>query len=517
MTGATLGSIFEDGEVFVEKSADDIVARVFSKGRFKSEKAEPKNYEKIAISRLVNNWPSTVPDTYRVAYGFGIPVAAGVMQRSAALRILRMFFNTKLDKKHWPATEAAFLQGCNASVSREEMIRALNEGPASTDIALAPFKLRRTSEIPRIDFLYGNHLIRGFVTVDAATTGVGKSTHMIADVVAIVTGRNLLGVEVRKPKRAWLHNGEDPPEVLDGRFAATCAHHRVREADIGGRLIVTSGRDMPIVLVKEEKGAIVINNELVAAIKQAIILNKIDVWSVDPLVTLHSVSENDNTKMAVVTGIFAQIAHETRCAIHLVHHTRKGDGGEVTVEDMRGAGSLASTARAVRVISPMTLEEARVAGIKPTDRFRYFRVTNGKSNLSARTGVGEWRQLISYPMGNQERGNFVGEPQDFVAVAAKWSWPSAASLIENVTAEQLVAIKANMRGGKRENAQSLDWAGHAVARILEMDMDDPGEKDTVKRMLKAWIAAGHMKVETQFTEKREQKKFIVPVDPAEPQ
>lgn len=139
----------------------------------------------------------------------------------------------------------------------------------------------------------------------------------------------------------------------------------ITKADIGDRLFVDSGRDTPLIIVTEDKAGAKIATPVIEAVKHAIIENRIDVFSVDPFVTTHGVSENDNTKMAVATRQWAQIAYETNCAVHLVHHVRKGDGRDITVEDMRGAGSLASIARAVRLLGPMSVDDAKAAGIKP--------------------------------------------------------------------------------------------------------------------------------------------------------
>ena len=47
--------------------------------------------------------------------------------------------------------------------------------------------------------------------------------------------------------------------------------------------------------------------------------NQIDVVIVDPFVSTHAVSENDNPAIDRVAKTWARIAHETNCAIELVH------------------------------------------------------------------------------------------------------------------------------------------------------------------------------------------------------
>lgn len=358
--------------------------------------------------------------------------------------------------------------------------------------------------------MYGKHLIRGYLTLDAATSGVGKSINIIADALALVTGRNLVGDEPVGKFRVWLWNGEDPHSEIERRIAAACKFYNITEADIGGRLFVDSGRDTPLVIVTEDKGGAKIATPIIEAVKQTILTNDIDIFMVDPLITTHSVSENDNTKIAVVSGQWAQIGYDMRCAVQLVHHIRKNEGRETTVEDLRGAGSLVSTSRAVRLLTPMSVEQADAAGIKPVDRYRYFCVKNGKSNLSAHDDHSEWRQIVSQPMGNGQQGkHFTVKPQDYVGVVTEWHRPSAASLIDDVSAEDFEVIKARI-GGCRENPQANDWAGHVIALQLGLEMDDKAQKAKVAQMLRAWIAAGHFEiVEEKDQISRKVKKIIV--------
>jgi hypothetical protein len=46
--------------------------------------------------------------------------------------------------------------------------------------------------------------------------------------------------------RVWYWNGEDPLDEIQKRVAAAMKLHKITEADLGGRLFVDSGRDMPI-------------------------------------------------------------------------------------------------------------------------------------------------------------------------------------------------------------------------------------------------------------------------------
>jgi hypothetical protein len=324
----------------------------------------------------------------------------------------------------------------------------------------------------------------------------------------MVTGRMLLGDDPTGRLRVWLWNGEDPRDEIERRVAAACAFYRIDAEAIGGRLFVDSGRENELIILSEDRKGIVVAAPVIEAVKSTIHENDIDVFIVDPFVTTHAVPENDNTKIAAVAKQWAQIADDCRCAVQIVHHVRKGDGRELTVEDARGAGSLVNAARAVRVLNPMSLDEATNSGVTRADRFQYFRVTNGKSNLTPRSEHSDWRRLVSQAMDNGEGG--IGRPQDHVGVVTRWEWPTAASMVEGLPEGALDAIKARIRGGEyRESAQANDWAGHVVAEILGIEVEDKAEKKRVKSMLEAWIKSGHFEVVTRTDAHRDVRKYIV--------
>ena len=112
---------------------------------------------------------------------------------------------------------------------------------------------------------------------------------------------------------------------------------------------------------------------VIDAIKATVSENKIDVLVIDPFVSCHRVSENDNSAIDTVAREWADVADATGCAVELVHHVRKVGDVEVTVEDARGASALLSAVRSARVLNRMTQDEAEKAGVE-----------NGKTLFSRR-------------------------------------------------------------------------------------------------------------------------------------
>ena len=60
------------------------------------------------------------------------------------------------------------------------------------------------------DWLYGDILLRKFISMTVAPGGVGKSSLVAVETLAQVTGRNLLGEDPAGPLRVALWNLEDP-------------------------------------------------------------------------------------------------------------------------------------------------------------------------------------------------------------------------------------------------------------------------------------------------------------------
>jgi RecA-family ATPase len=74
-------------------------------------------------------------------------------------------------------------------------------------------------------------------------------------------------------------------------------------------------------------------DHLIAVIKEL----GIKAMIVDPFVSTHAIQENNNAAIDKVSKLWARIADEADCAIHLVHHTRKTGREELTAESVRGA------------------------------------------------------------------------------------------------------------------------------------------------------------------------------------
>ncbi|MCC2651912.1 MAG: hypothetical protein K0Q60_2075, partial [Microvirga sp.] len=232
-----------------------------------------------------------------------------------------------------------------------------------------------------------------------------------------------------------------------------------------------------------------LNAPHVDAVRQTIRANNIGLMIVDPFISSHTVKA------------WAEIADETRCAIELVHHSRKTNGLAITVEDGRGAVALLNAARSARTLNVMTKDEAEKAGIKDEPRF-YFRLDNGKANLAPPPERSTWHRLVSVPLGNERPDR----PGDHVGVVTAWEWPS---VFEGVTVSDLRAVQAKVaRGEWRADAQATAWVGNAVAEVLGLDTDEPAVRSKVKGLLKVWIETDALRIVERVDPKRMPRKYV---------
>ena len=366
--------------------------------------------------------------------------------------------------------------------------------PPRKTITATPFVWKDPAKIPRRQWLYGHHYIRSFLSMTVAFGGVGKSSLDLAEVLAIVTGRPLLGVMPNERTNVWYWNGEDPDDELDRRIMAACLRFQIDRSEIEGRLFVDTGRKTKIVIAKQEKFGAIVMRPVVDDVIATIRANKIGLFVVDPFVSSNGVVENDNPAMEVVAAAWAEIAEETSCAIELVQHSKKTGGNEVTFEDSRGASSLPNKTRSGRVLNKMTENEASQAGVK--NRRAFFRVDDEKLSMAPPAEKSDLYQTIGVDLGNG----------DNVGVVTTWKWPD---VFEGVTTYDLREVQAKIRGGQwRESSQSKQWAGLAVAEVLKLDASDKAHRAKINGLLRIWLATGMLRSVEGKDERSETRLFI---------
>jgi hypothetical protein len=370
-------------------------------------------------------------------------------------------------------------------------------------IVATPYVWKPASAIPRREWLYGDHLIRQFASATISPGGVGKSSLVLAEAIAMAAGRDLLGIKPRHRCKVWYWNGEDPADEIDRRIAAICINYGVKSDDLEGWLFADSGHDQEIIIASQTRDGAVIAEPVADALIATIRANAIDVLSIDPFISCHRVTENDNSAIELVAKKWARIAKITNCAIDLVHHTRKTNGAEVTVEDGRGASALIAAVRSARVLNGMTEGEANKGGV--VGHRSYFKAENGKANLAPPPDKADWFHIRSVSLGNGAPSNIL-DTGDSVGVVTAWQWPDP---LAGMTGADFEKVATAIRAGKwREHPQATDWAGRAVAAALGLDVEDKTDKARIGGMLRAWLHAGTLKIVDGLDGSRHAKKFI---------
>lgn len=374
------------------------------------------------------------------------------------------------------------LDAHRSSINRQASVRLPTE-----------FVWRDPLNIPPRPWLYGRHLIRKQVSVTVAPGGVGKSSLTICEALSMASGRELLGDWTAKGLKVWLYNLEDPRDEMDRRIIAAMQHHQVSPDEIAGQLYVDTGRERTLsTAIQTREGVQIIKPEL-DALADEIEARQIDVLVIDPFVSSHQASENDNGAIDLVAKEWARLADRCNCAIELVHHTRKTNGEEATTESGRGASALLAAARSGRVLNKMSDAMKAEAGVQG-DPATYFAITRDKANL-APVGDRAWRRMASVHLANG----------DSVGVAEVWHWPDT---FEGLSADDLLSVQRALGGkGRRYSDQAgEDWAGITVAEVLGLDAI--ADRKRIKKMIEAWLKSGALKKVKVLDAKRTERPCL---------
>lgn len=371
-------------------------------------------------------------------------------------------------------------------------------GEESFGFSATQYRIANEQNLKPRDFIYGKCIIRNFVSLLVAPGGVGKTALTILEAMSLATGKDLLGKPVYGgPYRVLILGLEDPIDETVRRISAARRHYKITSDDLGGedcRLFINSGRDQKFCITIVTRDGVVIDEDVVQDLIMEIKRNKIDVVIIDPFVSSHSASENDNVAMDAVAKAWANIAEKANCAILLVHHSRKLNGEQISAEAARGASSVLAAVRSGRVIQPMSASEAAKAGLE--SHRGYFQVIDDKSNLAPPIDHSEWYRIVNVILSNG----------DHVGVVERWQLPNPHDAI---TPEIIMAVQNAVMGqGYREHVQATKWVGHIVGQIVGFDTSIPTGRYRASTLMKSWIDEGYFIVDERDDESRRPRKFI---------
>jgi len=263
------------------------------------------------------------------------------------------------------------------------------------------------------EWVMRDHLLRGYVSCIFAPGGAGKSIISLGMALSVATDRPLLGFEVSEQCNSLTINNEDDESELKRRIAGAIIDYKVGAYELVEKFHYISGYGSPLVFVEKHPDGTILSTPNVEALKKYITDNNIGVVVIDPFISTHNLNENDNAEISKVIDTYKHIAHKTRCAILLVHHTKKigGHDSEAHAGDAeigRGATALKDAARCVDTVARMSTQSAETLGFTSEERSRHIRVDTGKNNFGAPDSNAAWFRLESVQIPN---GDYVGVPK----------------------------------------------------------------------------------------------------------
>jgi 5S rRNA maturation endonuclease (ribonuclease M5) len=345
--------------------------------------------------------------------------------------------------------------------------------------------------IPPRDFLYRD-FTRSYCSLLVSPGGIGKSALSLVDAVAMASNRNLLGIKPSKEMRVIYYNSEDPLQEIQRRVLGILQHYGVDQSEIENKLFLASGRDADLELCQGIDGAIQEQN--FDLLERFCVDNHIDVLMLDPLVNmLGGASENDNALMGSITKRLSVLADKCELATVIVHHTRKANGREMSVEDSRGGIALVSGCRSASVLQQMDNDFAVKHNLEP---HKYFSLNNGKANLKP-LAKQTWFEKISVDLINGDQ----------VAVVVPFDLPDVFSGVTTEMARQ-VQIRCNDADpGLKHHYQASSYVGKTIAEVLGLTFDR--DKQKIAEILKTWIKNDVLAVVDEIDKRQSREVKVV--------
>ena len=362
--------------------------------------------------------------------------------------------------------------------------RAGESDRRKTFVAFGPDAVARLK--PR-RWIYGRQLLRAKVSITAGPGGIGKSTLVMNECLALATGKSLLGDQVHRRCTVLVISGEDETDELHRSAAAAMAGHGIGWGDIGKRLILIGNDEFNCTLASScdggRSGRVCERSFL--DLEHMVANANADVLVLDPLINFHSVNENATGAMAPVVARLRNTASGLGIAVQLVLHTRKADGQAGSPADsVRGSSALVNASRNARLLERMTRATARKLGLPHDQPLQaYFAITNAKTNVAA-AAERKWMQVCGTRIPNGEE----------VAYVKQWI-PKA--VLSDLVPGTIKAIQERLLTDQdrwwRDMRSQTRWVGELVASEMGINMMGNDWRRQVERIVDGLVGKGFLK------------------------
>lgn len=337
-------------------------------------------------------------------------------------------------------------------------------------LSASPYRAKDPAKIGPREFLAVPAFQRKQLSLTVANGGVGKSSLCVAEAVTMASGE-YLSSGIKCDIRVWLVNVEDDIDEIDRRIQAVKDNYFITDDMLEGKLFVDAVFRPQVSIATSSKEGTKVHTKTVDQIVDQIKEKEIDLIFIDPFVATHSVSENDNMAIDEVARQWIEIARRTNCAVHIVHHARKVDGGEVDAESARGAVSLHDACRYMRTLNRIKTEQSVKQGFQSNQNI--VKIDIRKSNYS-KLEESSYIELASCQIANGDQVGYV-LPVDWPSRPAplKPAPKSSTGKVGYVTAQTAATpsdlqVLTQVAGSQvvREDNTHKDWLGNKAAKLL---------------------------------------------------
>lgn len=275
--------------------------------------------------------------------------------------------------------------------------------PSSTgkfDKVFAPRKLRALEDIPPRDWVAEGLLLRRKAEVLSGPGTAGKSGFTLALAAHGAVGQNFAGYRIPRPFKTIIYNWEDDLDEMENRLHATCATYNLDVSAVERQVLLWPGEAMRFRLTNREDTIDLPDVREVARLTKS---GSFDLIVLDPLNSLHTAEENDNTAMGEVMAAAAELCRMADAACMIVAHTAKGlksASGAGTAEASRGAGNIINSVRLAHTMFPADEHDAMLYGFEEGYAKRYTRFDQAKNSYGPPGLRPAWFEKVSFPLPN---------------------------------------------------------------------------------------------------------------------
>ena len=355
-------------------------------------------------------------------------------------------------------------------------VTAANKAPLERLIECASIDPVGPAQITPRQWAYGRFLLFGTASVIGAVDGGGKGAIAVVMILAMVTGRPLLGEQVWRTGPVAIISYEDDETEWHRRIAAACIHYDLEYEAVLPNIHFIRSPSSRVTFAASADGFVTFPDS--SAIIKILIEKQAVMLLIDPFNHAHNLDDgNNNALIAQVAGEMSRIARESGAAVLVLHHLRKGSAGNP--DDLMGATSLRATFRSCRILARMTPEIADKMNV--AEPWRYIRTAGSKENYAPPPEKSSWFKLVSVPLGNVTDEYPDG---DDIAVVTTWQ---PRPMFEGMDGAALKAVFAALRvtvHSPNKQAKSIPWAAKPLIEI-------GGRSELeAKKILAGWIDNG---------------------------